>query len=60
MNEEKKRNKEKRELLFFNIESFQNKINEYLQSDNRDKKLDELIDFILTFKKEIHDKIFKM
>ena len=57
MNEEKKRNKEKRELLFFNIESFQNKINEYLQSDNRDKKLDELIDFILTFKKEIHDKI---
>ncbi len=51
MNNEKNINQIKKESQFLFVKDFQNKINEYLQNkDNRNNKLDKLINDIMEYK----------
>ena len=53
MNNEKNINQIKKESQFLFVKDFQNKINEYLQNkDNRNNKLDKLINDIMEYKNE--------
>ena len=56
MNYEK--GKLRKELEYFPVENFNNKINEYLKDkDKRNNKLDELIGYIISFKNELYESI---
>ena len=56
MNYEK--GKLRKELQYYPVENFTNRINEYLKDkENRNKKLDELIEYVISFKNELYDTI---
>ena len=48
----------RKELEYFPVENFYNKINEYLKDkEKRNKKLDELIEYVISFKNELYESI---
>ena len=48
----------RKELEYFPVENFYNKINEYLKDkEKRNKKLDELIEYVISFKNELYETI---